>query len=77
MSLNNRRGSTFRWVTRAIKYYLLGVFSFVIVCALAFVMDLFPLLLPFLPMLIELIVRFAALLLIFVAITVVIESLHI
>ncbi len=76
MSLNNRRGFMFRWVGRFIKYYLLGVFGFAVVCAVAFVMDLFPLLLPFLPMLIELIVRLAALLLIFIAIVIVIESLH-
>lgn len=76
MNRNNRQGRMFQLAAKAIKYYLLGVFGFVVVCTLTATIGLFGWLQPMLPSLIDLILRVAALLLIFIAITIVTESLR-
>lgn len=76
MSLNKQQGQMFQLASRAIKYYLLGVFGFVVVCSLAGVLGMFSALAPFLPNLIQFLLRLAALLLIFMATAIVFESLR-
>jgi len=76
MSLDKRYGPMFHVASRAIKYYLLGVFGFAVVCSLAGVMGMFGAIEPFLPDIISFLLRLAALLIIFMATAVVIESLR-
>ncbi|HIK16476.1 MAG TPA: hypothetical protein IGS53_14505 [Leptolyngbyaceae cyanobacterium M33_DOE_097] len=76
MSVNKRYGQMFQLATKAVKYYLLGVFGFVVFCAVAAVMNMFNLVQPVLHDIVSFLLRLAALLGIFTATAIVAESLR-
>lgn len=76
MQVNRRNGPLFRMVTRAIKYYMLGLFGFVMVCLIAAVLGVFYTLEPFLPFLLDWLLRVAALLVCLMATAILVESLR-
>ena len=68
------RPSFFTLTVTALKYYLLLLFGFSMSCVLAAIMGAFPVLEPFFPAIWECLWRLAALVLCFVVIAMVLES---
>ena len=66
--------SFFKLTVTALKYYLLMLFGFSMSCVLAAIMGAFPMLEPFFPAIWECLWRMAALVLCFVAIAMILES---
>jgi cation transport ATPase len=66
----------FQLAARAVKYYLLVLFGFFTACLLAAIIGVFPEMELFLPSLMECFLRLAALILTFVAIAIVLESIR-
>ncbi|QZZ18562.1 hypothetical protein J5X98_13755 [Leptothermofonsia sichuanensis E412] len=64
----------FKFVTKAIKYYLLGVFGFTVACWLAGIVGIMPWINPLMPMFGEWIFRLLALILCLMATAAVVES---
>ncbi|MGA7936250.1 MAG: hypothetical protein WCA35_22035 [Kovacikia sp.] len=80
MNAKSNQGRTyslvFQLAARAIKYYLLTLFGFCVACLLAAILGVFPGIELFLPSLMECFLRLAALILTFVAIAIVLESIR-
>lgn len=71
-----KRSSLFQLAIKACKYYLLALVGFVIACLLAFVFESFAAIAPILPFLGQGFFRCAMLLLCWIAIAVVLESMR-
>lgn len=73
----NRRSLMFRFASKLLKYYLLGLFGFTLTCVLAAIVGAFPvvelLLNPFVG---ELLLRLAFLTICFIATAIVVESMR-
>ncbi|WP_421658805.1 hypothetical protein [Leptothermofonsia sp. ETS-13] len=74
MSQQYEDGCMFKFVAKAIKYYLLGVFGFTVACWLAGIVGVLPLINPFMPVFGEWIFRILALILCLMATAAVVES---
>lgn len=66
----------FRITTKAIKYYLLALFGYALICLLGAVFGLFPTIATVMPMINQFFWRLAAALLCLMAIAVLVESLR-
>lgn len=66
----------FRLASRFLKYYVLGLFGFLVVCLIAAIFGVYSFIQPLMPLLGELLWRLAALALCLLAISIVIESLR-